>query len=110
MSYFDRLESAANDVIIDNDFQNVRVISLKSGNGDGFNEEFEHDETAGRPAKMAISQSADAYIGTTRDTEIEMGDLIVYVNHRNERRTLTVTAFEPTRDHTLVTMQEARHG
>lgn len=109
MSLFEEIENAALDHIIDGDFRDVALYRLvPNGDNDGFNQELKREPQYVKQIQMSIAESNDAWIGTTRDTTIEVGDTIEWVNARNDIRRWTVTGFEPTNDHTLTIMQRVR--
>ena len=109
MSLFEEIENAALDHIIDGDFRDVGVYRLNSNSdNDGFNAELEREASYVKQIQMAIAESNDAWIGTTRDTTLEVGDTIEWVNARDDIRRWTITGFEPTTNHTLAIMQKVR--
>ena len=120
MSVFDELESAAANIIVQSDFENALLYRYVVGGGDetpvndGFNAEYQHEEIASRPIKVAISKGVGAsnlsteYIGTTPSVDVQVNDVIEIVNERNVRRRYVVRAFNPVRDHTYLELDEVR--
>lgn len=108
MSIFNELETAANDHIITGDNRECALFRLNAGSdgkNDGFHKELEHHLEYDRQITVAISRAANGFIGTTRDTDIRVNDVIQWIDARNEVVRWTVTAFEPTDEHTLLTME-----
>lgn len=115
MSIFEDIENQALDMLVDFDPRNgtlYRYVAGTQGENDGFSKEFEHGTTYERQIEIAIARgvttNGSEYIGTTRDTDIQQGDIIEVVNPRGQKRRWTVTGFQPTEEHTLVELDEAR--
>lgn len=118
MSLFDKLETAANDIILDADFMNAGQYRFDPGEdhvNDGFNNEYKRGQAYLRACRIAISKGSGestatptVHIGTVNQTDVAIGDLFAVVNHRNQIRKYTVTAFKPTERHTLLDLAEVR--
>jgi len=112
MALFDELESAAADIIVDNDLKNALIYRYESGGGDGFNADYSLEEAASRPIKIAISRgqttNQSEYIGTTPSVDVQVNDVIEYVNERGVTRRYIVTGFTPVRNHTYLELDEVR--
>jgi len=113
MSVFDDLETAANDIIIANDFQNGGLYRLVSDSSqDGFNEEYQYEPQFIREIRVAIAKGQtefnSKYIGTTTDKQIIVNDVIQIVDARGKLKRYVVTQFTPTNEHTLLDLDEAR--
>ena len=115
MSIFEDIQNQALDMLVDFDPRNAtlyRYVAGTDGENDGFNKEFQHGTTYERQIEIAIARGSTTngseYIGTTRETDIKQGDIIEVVNARGEKRRWTVTGFEPTENHTMVELDEAR--
>lgn len=111
MSLFDDIQTAALDAIVDFDVQRFGLYRyVDDTNHDGFNGELQRQSTYLRDIQASIARSADDWIGTTTATDIQQGDVLETVNARGKIRRYTVTAFEPTENHTLLTLSEVRNG
>lgn len=111
MSLFDDIQTAALDSIVDFDVQRFGLYRyIDSSDNDGFNGELKQQSTYLRDIDASIARSADDWIGTTTATDIQQGDVLETVNARGKIRRYAVTAFEPTNDHTLLTLSEVRNG
>lgn len=112
MALFDELESAAADIIIENDLKNALLYRYESGGGDGFNADYSLEEASSRPIRIAISRgqttNRSEYIGTTTTKDIQTNDVVEIVNERNVTRRYVVTGFTPVRDHTYLELDEVR--
>ena len=109
MSLFDDLETAANNILIEQDWQNA-FLYLYAGGSDGFNTEVTHSATYSKAINIAISRgqttNGSEYIGTTDETNIQQGDIIEVVDARFEKQRYIVKGYEPTEEHTLLEMEE----
>ena len=111
MSMFDDIQTAALDSIVDFDVQRFALYRYdENPSNDGFSGELKSTETYLRDINASIARSADDWIGTTTATDIQQGDVLETVNARGKIRRYAVTAFEPTNDHTLLTLSEVRNG
>lgn len=117
MSIFEEIQNQAYDMLVDFDPRNAtlyRYVAGTGGQNDGFTKEFAHGTTYERQIEIAIARGSatngSEYIGTTRDKDIEQGDIIEVVNARGEKRRWTVTGFEPTEEHTMVDLDEVRNN
>lgn len=111
MSLFDEIQTAALDSIVDFDVQRFALYRYVNETAhDGFNGELKQQTSYVRDIEASIARSADDWIGTTTATDIQQGDILETVNARGKIRRYTVTAFEPTENHTLLTLSEARNG
>jgi hypothetical protein len=113
MSVFDDLETAANDIIIANDFKNGGLYRLAPNTGaDGFNGEYEYEPQFLREIRIAIAKGNtefnSKYIGTTTDKDVQTNDVIQIVDPRGKLKRYVVTQFTPTNEHTLLDLDEAR--
>lgn len=111
MSMFDDIQTAALDAIVDFDVQRFALYRYVDDTAhDGFNGELRQQTTYVRDIEASIARSADDWIGTTTATDIQQGDILETVNARGKKRRYAITAFEPTENHTLLTLSEARNG
>lgn len=119
MSLFDKLETAANDIILANDFMNAgqyRLAPSEEGSAnDGFHSELKRQPTFMRACRIAIAKGSPestanttTYMGTVNQTDVRIGDTFEVVTPRNQIRHFVVTAFRPTEEHTLVDLNEVR--
>lgn len=112
MSLFDDLEDKAMDVIIQGDTESATLYHMDetAAQADGFNRDYKRDYAATKTINIAISRGESTaeteYIGTTTETEIYQGDLLVIFDERGEKREFVVGGFRPVRGHTLLNLNE----
>jgi hypothetical protein len=117
MPIFDDIQNQALDMLVDFDLENgalYRYSPGTNGENDGFNKEFAHNAVYLKQIKLSIARgtttNGSEYIGTTRETDIAVGDIIEIVNPRGKKRRWTVQGFEPTEQHTLLELDEVRNN
>lgn len=109
MSMFDELQSAAYDSIIAGDYESCRLYRYDANpQNDGFNSDYKTTLAFLRNVTVALSNVGTSWIGTTRDTDIKQNDVLEVTNARGLPRRFTVTGFEPSNDHTALTLEEIK--
>ena len=116
MSLFDEIESAAFDTLIGADLEVAGLYRYDNSQGesDGFNKELKRSITYIKQIDVNLTRGGTTnnseYIGTTTETDIAQGDVLEIINHRGKKRRWTVTGFEPTKNHTMLELDEVRDG
>jgi hypothetical protein len=115
VSYFDDLQKAALELLENADYENVALFRYDDTTpSDGIHSELKRERAHSKNIRVAFARGNTIanveWIGTTEETDIQIGDLFSYIDDRNERQQYTVINFQPVDGHTLLDLAEVNDG